>query len=34
MNFDAPLWWKDGALCLIDQTVLPHEVRTVRCTSS
>src|SRR6516164_790324 len=33
MNFDAPLWWEDGALCLIDQTVLPHEVRIVRCTS-
>ncbi len=33
MRVDAPLWWEDGALCLLDQTGLPHEVRTVRCTS-
>lgn len=33
MSVDAPLWWEDGALCLLDQTRLPHEVRTVRCTS-
>jgi methylthioribose-1-phosphate isomerase len=33
MSVDAPLWWEDGALVLIDQTVLPHEVRTMRCTS-
>ena len=33
MTIDAPLWWDDGALCLLDQTALPHEVRTVRCTS-
>ena len=33
MDFDAPLWWEDGALCLLDQTVLPHEVRIVRCAS-
>ena len=33
MNIDAPLWWDDGALCLLDQTGLPHEVRTIRCTS-
>jgi len=30
---DAPLWWDEGALCLLDQTGLPHEVRTVRCVS-
>jgi methylthioribose-1-phosphate isomerase len=33
MNVDAPLWWADGALWLLDQTALPHDVRTVRCTS-
>jgi len=33
MSVDAPLWWEDGALCLIDQTVLPHELRTIRCAS-
>jgi methylthioribose-1-phosphate isomerase len=33
MSVDAPLWWEDGALCLLDQTGLPHEVRTLRCTS-
>lgn len=33
MRKDAPLWWEDGALWLIDQTVLPHQVRTCRCTS-
>ncbi len=33
MSVDAPLWWEDGALCLLDQTCLPHEVRTVRCTT-
>jgi len=33
MEVDAPLWWEDGALCLLDQTGLPHDVRTVRCTS-
>jgi methylthioribose-1-phosphate isomerase len=33
MSVDAPLWWEDGALCLLDQTRLPHEVCTVRCTS-
>ena len=33
MNFDAPLWWEAGALCLLDQTALPHEVRILRCTS-
>jgi methylthioribose-1-phosphate isomerase len=33
MSGDAPLWWEDGALVLIDQTVLPHRVQTVRCTS-
>jgi len=25
------VWWNDGALCLIDQRVLPHETITVRC---
>src|SRR5579884_1657373 len=33
MSTDAPLWWEDGALLLIDQTALPHEVRTLSCTS-
>lgn len=33
MTVDAPLWWEDGALCLLDQTGLPHDVRTIRCTS-
>src|SRR5437879_8022807 len=33
VTIEAPLWWEDGALCLLDQTRLPHEVRTVRCTS-
>lgn len=33
MSADAPLWWDDGALFLIDQTALPHEVRIRRCTS-
>ncbi len=33
MSGDAPFWWEDGALVLIDQTALPREVRTRRCTS-
>jgi methylthioribose-1-phosphate isomerase len=33
MEVDAPFWWEDGALCLLDQTGLPHDVRTIRCTS-
>ena len=33
MEMDAPLWWEDGALRLLDQTGLPHDVRTIRCTS-
>ncbi len=33
MSEDAPLWWEDGALVLIDQRVLPHEVRTRRLTT-
>ncbi len=33
MRTDAPLWWEEGALWLIDQTALPHEVRIARCTS-
>jgi methylthioribose-1-phosphate isomerase len=33
MTVDAPLWWDGGALCLLDQTGLPHDVRTIRCTS-
>ena len=33
MSVDAPLWWENGALYLLDQTGLPHDVRTVRCTS-
>jgi methylthioribose-1-phosphate isomerase len=31
MSTEAPLWWEDGALSLIDQTALPHEVQTRRC---
>ena len=31
MSTDAPLWWDGGALCVIDQTVLPHAVRLCRC---
>jgi methylthioribose-1-phosphate isomerase len=33
MRQDVPLWWEEGVLCLIDQTVLPHQVKTCRCTS-
>jgi methylthioribose-1-phosphate isomerase len=33
MSTEVPLWWEDGALSLIDQTALPHEVRSRRCTS-
>jgi methylthioribose-1-phosphate isomerase len=33
VSADTPLWWEAGALVLIDQTALPHEVRTLRCTS-
>ena len=33
MSTEVPLWWEDGALCLIDQTALPHEVRPRRCTT-
>lgn len=33
MKRDAPLWWEDGALWLIDQTALPHHVQTSQCTS-
>ena len=33
MSAEVPLWWHDGALCLIDQTALPHDLRTRRCTS-
>jgi methylthioribose-1-phosphate isomerase len=33
MSTEVPLWWEDGALCLIDQTALPHEVRLRRCTT-
>jgi len=25
------VWWESGAVCLIDQTKLPHEQSTVRC---
>jgi methylthioribose-1-phosphate isomerase len=31
--FDAPVWWEAEALCLLDQTALPHHVRTLRCTA-
>jgi methylthioribose-1-phosphate isomerase len=27
------VWWEPGAVCLIDQTKLPHTRETVRCTS-
>ncbi|HEV2284107.1 MAG TPA: S-methyl-5-thioribose-1-phosphate isomerase [bacterium] len=33
MSTEAPLWWEDGALCLIDQTALPHDFRSRRCTT-
>jgi len=33
MSTEVPLWWEDGALSLIDQTALPHEVRSCRCTT-
>jgi methylthioribose-1-phosphate isomerase len=33
MSTEAPLWWEDGALCLIDQTALPHDLRSRRCTT-
>jgi methylthioribose-1-phosphate isomerase len=33
MSADAPLWWENGALFLLDQTGLPHETRIRRCTS-
>src|SRR5262245_46458986 len=33
MSTEVPLWWEDGALCLIDQTALPHELRSHRCTT-
>ena len=29
-NIDAAVWWADGALHLVDQTELPHEVRVLR----
>ena len=27
------VWWQDGAVCLIDQRLLPSEVVTIRCTT-
>jgi methylthioribose-1-phosphate isomerase len=33
MNTEVPLWWEDGVLCLIDQTALPHELRSRSCTT-
>jgi methylthioribose-1-phosphate isomerase len=33
MSAEVPLWWEDGALCLIDQTALPHEFLIRRCTT-
>ena len=33
MSADASLWWEDGALLLLDQTALPHEIRIRRCES-
>jgi methylthioribose-1-phosphate isomerase len=33
MSTEAPLWWEDAGLSLIDQTALPHEVKTRRCTT-
>jgi methylthioribose-1-phosphate isomerase len=29
-DIDAAVWWDDGALHLIDQTKLPHEVQVIR----
>ncbi len=28
-----PVWWEAGAVCLIDQTRLPHQEEIVRCTT-
>src|SRR5205823_14193800 len=28
-----PLWWEDGAVCLIDQRLLPSQEVVVRCDS-
>lgn len=33
MSTEVPLWWDGGALCLLDQTALPHDVRIHRCTT-
>jgi methylthioribose-1-phosphate isomerase len=33
MSTEVPLWWEGGALCLIDQTALPHDLRSCRCTT-
>ena len=33
MSTEVPLWWDDGALCLIDQTALPQDLRSRRCTT-
>ncbi|NJM06355.1 hypothetical protein HC891_09425, partial [Candidatus Gracilibacteria bacterium] len=27
------LWWENGAVCLINQRVLPHQIETVRCAT-
>jgi methylthioribose-1-phosphate isomerase len=41
-NIDAPplppaeqktVWWEDGAVCLLDQTLLPFETVVLRCTT-
>lgn len=32
-SFTRTVWWEDGAVCLIDQTVLPHQYTVVRCTT-
>jgi methylthioribose-1-phosphate isomerase len=32
-NEPRTIWWEDGAVCLIDQRILPHRIETVRCTS-
>lgn len=28
------VWWEPGAVCLIDQTKLPHTIETVRCRTT
>jgi methylthioribose-1-phosphate isomerase len=32
-NAVRTVWWEDGAVCLIDQTMLPHARAVVRCST-